>query len=55
VLTRIFFNFRRGSGNQKKSHASDAAFNVFKDILVLTDGLALKAVLIGSLVLALLA
>jgi hypothetical protein len=46
----------RASGDsQQKSHAADAAFNVFRDISVLTDGMALKAVLFGSLILALLA
>jgi len=52
VLIRI----HRGSGDsQQKGHAADAAFNVFRDILVLTDGSALKAVMFGSLMLALLA
>jgi hypothetical protein len=56
VLIR-FFLFKRSTDNaQQKSHASGAKFNVFRrDILVLADGLALKAVLFGSLMLALLA
>jgi hypothetical protein len=46
----------RSSGNgQQKSQASGAKFNVFRDVLVLTDGLALKAILFGSLMLAVLA
>jgi hypothetical protein len=46
----------RSSGNgQQKSNASGAKFNVFRDILVLTDGMALKVVVFGSLMLALLA
>jgi len=40
---------------QQEGHAADAAFNAFRDILVLTDNLALKAVMFGSLMLALLA
>jgi hypothetical protein len=53
----LIFSFQRSSDNaQQKSHASGAKLNVFRrDILVLADGMALKAVLFGSLMLALLA
>jgi hypothetical protein len=40
----------RGAG--VSNHAAVAALNVFKHIMVLTDGMALKAVILGSLALA---
>jgi hypothetical protein len=52
----VLIQFLRSSGGaQQKSHASGAKLNVFRDILVLTDGMALKAVIFGSLMLALVA
>lgn len=46
---------RESSGVQHMNHATDATFNAFKHILVLTDGMALKVVMLGSLALAFLA
>ncbi len=43
----------RGSGDvQHSNHAGAAAVNVLRDVTVLTDGMMLKAVLFGSLLLA---
>lgn len=52
VLTLVI----RGSDQvQHSSHAAVAKLNVFKHMVVLTEGMALKAVILGSLALAFLA
>lgn len=46
----------RGSGDvQHSNHAGAAAVNVLRDVTVLTDGMMLKAVMFGSLLLAMIA
>jgi hypothetical protein len=50
----MLISFHRSRDAQQKNHASGAKFNVFRDILVLADGMALKAVIFGSLMVALL-
>jgi hypothetical protein len=45
--------FIRGAG--VPNHAAAATLNVFKHMMVLTDGMALKALILGSLALAFLA
>jgi hypothetical protein len=46
----------RGSDQvQHSNHAAAAKLNVFKHMMVLTEGMALKAVILGSLALAFLA
>ena len=46
----------RGNGAvQHANHAAVATGSVFKHMMVLTDGMALKAVILGSLALAFLA
>jgi hypothetical protein len=56
LLYRILTFNSRGSGDaQQVSHASAATLNVFKHMLVLTDGMALQAVILGSLAFAFLA
>jgi hypothetical protein len=50
VLTSSLF---RGAG--VPNHAAAATLNVFKHMMVLTDGMALKALILGSLALAFLA
>ena len=46
----------RGSGDvQHTNHAAVAKLNVFQQIAVLTEGMALKVVMLGSLALAFLA
>jgi hypothetical protein len=46
----------RGSGQvQHSNHAAAATLNVFKHMMVLTEGMALKAVILGSLALAFMA
>jgi hypothetical protein len=49
------FDVNRSNDAQQKNHASGAKLNVFRDMLVLADGMALKAVIFGSLMIALLA
>jgi hypothetical protein len=48
-------NRTRFRGARVSNHAAAAKLNVFKHMMVLTDGMALKAVILGSLALAFLA
>ena len=51
----LTFETRGSDQVQHSSHAAAAKLNVFKHMMVLTEGMALKAVILGSLALAFLA